>query len=285
MDHSDAFIPAVASYVRSVSKSISRGEPTQRSQALWAAWKFIKPFVLPAVIALLGGYLKALQHAELSTVFLFSVYGFAGGLFILGGLRGAFGKGFTRAGHRPAQIEILESRLDLSSSVGTLEDEIKQAERVWLMCPCGMQLQAIDGELLQRIDRLILARPSKEDEHDEAFISYAHMLGDQSLVLRQKIAGTKHKFDQLDRRIVRYLIGVPIGVFVGNPNADSGWARLELIVPGGVANQRINLVVRRRDKKELFDRIVSSFEKTWTALRDDDALYVQTSAPSSYIRP
>lgn len=62
----------------------------QRAQALGAALVALKLWLVPMISGIIGAYLAAREHVPLSQVYLFGLYGFAGGVLLLVGIRWLF---------------------------------------------------------------------------------------------------------------------------------------------------------------------------------------------------
>jgi len=67
----------------------------QRWQALYTAWQYVRPFLFPALTGVTTTFLTTLSHLQPWQIWLGGLYGFVGGLGVLGGIRFAFGKTLT----------------------------------------------------------------------------------------------------------------------------------------------------------------------------------------------
>jgi len=193
-------------------------------------------------------------------------------------------RGYVIIELRTRGFQILLDRGELGKAYGSLDSELRDVERVWLMCPVATTLHASGSAVLDKIDRAILA-----DIHDGVdFAPYSEMLLYGSKIFRPNLYWFSRQLQRAGKE-VKWHKHPPIGAVIANPRSANGWVRLELILPYVESARRPNLKVFRRDRPELVDRVVQMFEDTWSrsvvpdweALPDLYPATVETESPSS----
>jgi hypothetical protein len=165
-------------------------------------------------------------------------------------------RSYVTVEQRTLGLRVFPDRTALQKAVGSLEAEVEDAERVWMICLAGSTLVAADANLLAKLDRVIIADVEKDRCPPYMKMYTTHPAIKTNL---RELAFQLQK----EKAEVRWHLHPPFGLVIANPHSKKAWLRLELLLPYGKPAMRPSIVVHRGDRPELFDRIRRMFEDCW----------------------
>ncbi|NTV95711.1 MAG: hypothetical protein HGA75_09880 [Thiobacillus sp.] len=144
----------------------------------------------------------------------------------------------------------------------TLEDEVGDAKEIWMSMHSG-SVKLAHGDLTtsSRKVRVVLTHPD-----DQALKSIEKVGGGATAV---KMAIDIRELTTELKRVgkqVRWFKG-PIGnsLLIVDPESESAWARIEVLVPFGPAAERPGLRASKEKSPEVYGRFKSAFNALWEA--------------------
>ena len=154
----------------------------------------------------------------------------------------------------------------MSQAMGSLEQELEDVERVWMICSTGNTLTAANREVFRKIDRIII--PDVENAPIPSFMEMHTDHPGLKLNLKElafKLGTSTAKTD------VRWHPYPPFNLIIGNPESKKAWMRLELLLPYSSASSRPSIIIRKRERPELFVSFMGMFEECWKHSNDHGA--------------
>ena len=149
----------------------------------------------------------------------------------------------------------------------TLEDEVGDAQELWLSMHSG-SVKLAHGDLTtsRRKIRVVLTHPDDQALKSIEKIGGGATAAKMAIDIRELTAELRKKGKE-----VRWFKG-PIGnsLLLVEPEKESGWARIEVIVPYGPAAERPGIRATKERAPEVFGRFKLAFKTLWEASAEAD---------------
>ncbi len=171
--------------------------------------------------------------------------------------------GFLFLRRRRDSTQLYENRATLDEKRGGIRSELgKLAESFWVMWPAGHVVDQLDHEQILKIRRMILGNPTASSETLETYSRYADAGGAEHL--RQVIQRATQRMRNAEV-LVRWADERSVSIVIANPTntEHNGWARLEFTMPFLPSPSRPSIVIRQKDRPQLFDALVQAYERFW----------------------
>lgn len=143
-----------------------------------------------------------------------------------------------------------------------LTKQFKGATELWLFWHIGTVGWAEDIHRNKAVTRLVLIDPTSS-----AFSYIAGLIGDPENKLSSEVRKLTRDAHQHGLR-PRWFRGFMNPITIGDPHSDTGQAFVQYIVPYEIPHQRPSLLVKRSDNEELFNRLVTAYDKVWEESRE-----------------
>jgi hypothetical protein len=144
--------------------------------------------------------------------------------------------------------------------IETLEDEVGDAKEIWMSMHSG-SVKLAHGDLTTTNRKLcvVLTHPDDQALKSVEKIGGGATAANMANDIRELTAELRKK-----GKNVRWFKG-PIGnsLLIVEPEEESAWARIEIIIPYGPAAERPGIRASKEKDPEVFGRFKSAFKKLW----------------------
>jgi hypothetical protein len=163
----------------------------------------------------------------------------------------------------PPFIQFFQNRISLDRARGTIIDELQRyGETFWVMWQVGHLVPQMEKNVQAKIHRMIIGNPNSPIEALEHWARAANAGNGETI--RSRILETA-RLATLSGVPVKYTNEQSISIVIANPNStnNSGWVRIEYILPFLHPACRPSFVFEQKDFPEAFKNFVRAYDDVW----------------------
>jgi len=235
-------------------------------QDLYALFKHGKTWVLPAAIAIGSAVLRYRDHVSAAQVFLYGIWGFAGGLVIVAvyAFRHSRLGGGQPSGAQADQLHrvdndvtgIINIYLNRDARNERFHALMRGATTVWVATHQATSLRA-NRQWWDKIERLILP-----EQNGFATDLLARVIEETTLTtINNDIASA---VSDAGRRLeVKQLDAFFNSIVIGDPNSGNAWVSIEIYLPWWSARNRPSIVLTENEHSAAVKNVIMAYENLW----------------------
>jgi hypothetical protein len=131
------------------------------------------------------------------------------------------------------------------------------------MFPAGYAIETLSEHQLKKIDRLILGNPGSQNGSIER--QAKEFGGGTAERIREVVRQATRRARQSLKVEVKWNEERGVSLLISNPisNDNSGWARIEFLMPFLPGSARPSFIITKRFQPALFSAIIEAFKQTW----------------------